>query len=162
MVVVVVEVVVVDDGSVACGVMKPGGCCCGGGGQLTPTDALATLFSLFGSGVSAVTAASSFVIVPHVVVALDVTVTENVPSESRLPMSQRKRLCAASLAGLERARRRAFADVLGSVGDRPRHACGQRVGELDAARRVGTVVRHGEIERDRAALTRPTPGSRPS
>ena len=39
---------------------------------------------------SAVTSASSFVIVPQVVVALDVTVTENVPSESRDPMSQRR------------------------------------------------------------------------
>ena len=44
------------------------------------------------------------------------------------------------------------AHVLGSVGDRPRHAGRQRVGERDAARRVGSVVRHGEVERHRAAL----------
>ncbi len=73
-----------------------------------------------------------------------------------------KGLRAASLAGLERARRCDFAHVVRSVGDRPRHAGRQRVGERDAARRVGTVVRHGEIERHRAALQPPTSGSRPS
>ena len=54
---------------------------------------------MFGSGVSAVTAASSFVIVPHVVVALDVTVTEKLlPSESRVAdrRSARSRRCSPS------------------------------------------------------------------
>ena len=91
MVVVVVDVVVVvSSGPFG---MKPAGVGAGGGGQVTPTDALAALFSVSGSGVSAVTAASSFVTMPHVVVAFDVTVTEKLASASSWPMSQRN-VCA--------------------------------------------------------------------